>query len=172
MVRNRTLAPALMAGFTLSLLGFVHVGRGVQRASGEAFTLLEQAKQFELISLYPDPAKKEFHDRFHGWTVSGKTSVKEAQTRKRLVDALKKGIEEVDGIGRGLCFEPRHGIRVTYQEKTADFLICFHCAQVRIFMGESVAPLQDFKISKSPEPVFDQVLSAAGIPLAAKASKN
>ena len=58
------------------------------------------------------------------------------------------------------CFNPRHGIRVTRNEKEADFVICFECAQVEVF-GENYGR---FLIANSAQPLFDSVLRISGIP--------
>src|SRR5262249_4583016 len=98
----------------------------------QAREILEKATQFELFSIGQSPsaknAKKAPED-FHEWPVIGKTIVKDPDARKRLVAALEKSVEESNGYGMK-CFEPRHGIRATYNGTTADFLICFQCRQV------------------------------------------
>lgn len=61
-----------------------------------------------------------------------------------------------------LCFNPRHGIRVTRNEKQEDFVICFQCAQVEVF-GEVNGR---FLIANSAQALFDSVLQSSGIPRA------
>ena len=61
------------------------------------------------------------------------------------------------------CFSPRHGIRVTRHGRVTDVVICFECRQVRVYRdGHSVA---SFLTSASPQPVFDDVLRQANVPL-------
>jgi hypothetical protein len=129
--------------------------------------MLEKADQLELLSLDPDETKEKPKDAFHGWRVLGQTTVKDAETRKKLVAALQKGVAENDGtVAR--CFNPRHGIRVTRDGKTADFVICFECYQVKAFAGDK--PHQ-FLVTRSPQPAFDQVLMDAKVPLPEPARK-
>ena len=129
--------------------------------------LLEKADQFELLSLSPEEPKEKPKDGFHGWQVLGKTSVKDAETRKKLVAALQKGVAENDGtVAR--CFNPRHGIRVTQDGKTADFVICFECYQVKAFAADKPA---SFLVTRSPQPAFDAVLTEAKVPLPQPAGK-
>src|SRR5262249_20104969 len=97
--------------------------------------ILEKAEQFELLSLSPERLKEKPADAFHGWKVLGKTTVKDAEARKKLIVAFKKGVEANTGIAAA-CFNPRHGIRVTHDGKTTDFVVCFECFQVQVFVGD------------------------------------
>src|SRR5262245_33583320 len=93
---------------------------------------LEKADEFELLSILPDHQQEKPKDDFHGWKVLGRTQIKNADTRKKLVAALEKGVGENDGIIAN-CFNPRHGIRATHEGKTVDFVICFECFQVYLY---------------------------------------
>ena len=79
------------------------------------------------------------------------------------IAALKQGVSEnVDGMAAS-CFNPRHGIRVIEKGVTTDFVICFECLQVQVYSGSSTS---GFLTMSSPQPEFDKVLKAAGVPLA------
>ena len=97
---------------------------------------LEKADQFELLSIDPDRQQEKPKDDFHGWKVLGRTQIKDADTRKKLVAALQKGVGENDGTVAN-CFNPRHGIRATHEGKTMDFVICFECLQVQVYAEEN-----------------------------------
>jgi hypothetical protein len=125
----------------------------------EARDILETAEEFQLLSL--DPDKDSERDGFHGYKVLGMTRIKAGAPRAELVRALKKGAAEEEGF-EAICFQPRHGLRVIRQGKTADFLICFECLNVAVFMGDKG---DSFRTTKSPKPVFDKALKDAGIPL-------
>jgi hypothetical protein len=133
-----------------------------------ARTALEKADQMELLSTDPASQQEKPKDDFHGWKVLGRTQIKDADTRKKLVAALKKGVGENDGMAAA-CFHPRHGIRATQGSKTTDFVICFECFQVQVYAGEKRDG--SFLTTDSPQPVFDQVLREAGVPLAEAAKK-
>src|SRR5215471_6799008 len=100
--------------------------------------ILENAT-FELYSL--DPAKEDYDKGFHGYAVLGKTVVKDADVRKKMIASLYKAIAENDGTAAD-CFVPRHGIRATHKAQSVDVLSCV------------------------PEALFDKVLKEAGVPLA------
>ena len=128
----------------------------------QARAILEKARQFDLLSIGHDPSPKKPAEDFHGWPVLGKTTIKDPNTRKQLVAALEKGVEENKGDVMK-CFNPRHGIRVTHGGMTADFVICFECFQAEVFVaGEKE---RRFLITDSPAPVFNQTLQQANVPL-------
>lgn len=135
----------------------------------KARLILEKAEEIELLSIDPvRPVEKPKND-FHGWKVLGKTVVKDAEARKKLVAAFKKGIAENKGEA-ALCFNPRHGIRASHDGKTADFLICFECFHGHTYVGEK--KMEGFLITNSPEAVFDKVLKDAKVPLAEKPKRK
>jgi hypothetical protein len=135
----------------------------------QARAILEKAMQFDLLSIGHDPSPKKPTEDFHGWPVIGKTTIKDPNTRKRLVAALEKGVEENKGDVMK-CFNPRHGIRVTHGGMTADFVICFECFQVMVYLaGEKE---RRFLITDSPAPVFNQTLQQSNVPLAREPGKK
>jgi hypothetical protein len=95
--------------------------------------------------------------------------VKVAEDRNRLATAFKKGVAENKGIVAN-CFNPRHGIRVTHDGKTVDFVICFECFQVQAFVDDK--PVSGFLITDSPAAEFNGVLKDAKVPLAEKPDKK
>jgi hypothetical protein len=135
----------------------------------QARAILENANQFELLSIGHGPTTKNPTEDFHGWPVIGKTTIKDSNTRDRLVAALEKGVEENKGDSMK-CFNPRHGIRATHDGMTADFVICFECFQAVVYIaGEKE---QRFLITASPAPVFNQTLQQAKVPLATEPGKK
>jgi hypothetical protein len=130
-----------------------------------ARTALQEAEQFELLSLDPRRRQEKPTSHFHGWKVLGKTLIADGPTRKKLLLALNKGVKENEGMVAA-CFNPRHGIRVTHQGKTIDFVICFECFQVDMYVAEKKE--KGFLTTGSPQPAFDEALRAANIPLAEK----
>jgi hypothetical protein len=123
-------------------------------------TYLEKAGEIELYSL--DPSERGVKDGFHGWKVLGKTTVKDAETVKKLAAAFKKGVEENKGIAAA-CFNPRHGIRLTHDGKTVDLVICFECYSVQEFVADKQG--KGCLVTRSPQPAFDKVLKDAGVAL-------
>jgi hypothetical protein len=57
----------------------------------------------------------------------------------------------------GLCFNPRHGRRAVSHNKRVDFLICFECYQVAIYVdGKFLAAI---RTTASPQPTFDKSIA-------------
>jgi hypothetical protein len=144
---------------------YLNNGEGIP---ADARAILEKAARFELLSLDPKTHDEDPTIGFHGWKVLGKAVVDDAAIAKKLVVALKQGAEESDGAAAG-CFHPRHGIHVTHNGKSADFVICFECLSVNLYVTENAE--DGFQITRSPQPVFDEVLKKAGVPLAEKPTK-
>lgn len=126
-----------------------------------AKVILEQADEFELLSLDPRLSSKPAKDAFHGYRILGSTQIPDPPTRKKLVTALEKGIAENGGRTLAHCFNPRHGIHVTRAKEHADFVICFECDQIQIYGAASVEVLT----TGSPLPIFNHVLQDAKVPL-------
>lgn len=127
---------------------------------GSAF---RDADDVILYSLAPE-AHTGDGETFHGFTVRGKTVVKDSATRKTLFHAFAKGVDDHDG-SVAACFIPHHGLRVRSGGKTTDLVICFLCAQVYVYAGESATKHESILISKSPRAAFDKVLRDANVPV-------
>jgi hypothetical protein len=154
-------------GIALLLLTSAPEARAQDKPSSKDLAaLFEKAEDLELYSLDPAADVKEADAKkgFHGWKVLGKTTVKEAKTRKKVIEALYKGLAESDGT-MAKCFIPRHGIRATAGGKTADVVICFECLQVQFHVGDGSSTEAT---TASHQKVLDEVLTAAGVPLAPK----
>jgi hypothetical protein len=128
-------------------------------------TAMQHAEHYELLSLDPKHTTTPPPDNFHGWRILGRTMIGDQVTQKKLNDALRAGARENGNMAAG-CFNPRHGIDVVSGDKTYDLVICFECLQVQVFEPEQ--QVKGFLVSDSPQPVFDHVLRAAGVPLAEK----
>ncbi len=62
----------------------------------------------------------------------------------------------------GGCFQPRHSIRAEHKGQTVDFLICFECRPIHVFVGGKKAVVYT---TDSPQDAFDAVLKKANVPL-------
>lgn len=101
----------------------------------EAAVALEQADELELL------------------LEGRRVTVRDAADRSRLIQALKKGVQDSHGWSKG-CFHPRlYMLNARRSGRTTSFRISFECWQVH--MSE---PDLDFSTSDSPQPVFDALL--------------
>jgi hypothetical protein len=129
---------------------------------------LDNAGEFELLSIDPNPRAPGAGEKFHGYGILGRTLVSEAQTRRELVNALEQGVHNADMMAA--CFKPRHGVRATRNGISVDLVICFECGHARVYrQGASPSGLLT---TGSPEPVFDGVLRSANLPLARDVEKE
>jgi hypothetical protein len=126
---------------------------------------LQQADHYELLSLDPSRVTEPPPGHFHGWRILGRTTISDSATRMKLNEALRAGARENSDTAAA-CFNPRHGIRAVRDGKAYDVVICFECLQAQVF--EAGQQGESFLVSESPQPAFDDVLRAAGVPLADK----
>jgi len=139
---------------------------GSDKLPREVRSALEDAETFQLYSLEPLAGLEAPMAEFHGWKVLGKTVITDTATRDQFITALRKGSVATDEAMAN-CFNPRHGIRVTSAGVTTDLVICFECLWVEVYRaGDRVG---GFATKPYSEAVFDEVLIAAGVPLAKKA---
>jgi uncharacterized protein (TIGR03067 family) len=131
----------------------------------EAQKALEAAKELDLYSLDPMPAKGEDSGDFHGWTVLGKATLKKDDAHA-VAAAVVKGVADNDG-SVAICFNPRHGVRVAADGKTFDFVICFECRQVEVYTGDKKVG-ETARTAAAPQKALDKLLKDAGVPLAPK----
>ena len=124
--------------------------------------VLANADRFELLSLEPAGGPTEEAGHFWGWRVIGSVVVT-ATDRDALLSALERGIAE-NGGWVAACFIPRHGILAARGASSIDLVVCFECAQVYLYQDGRWAG--SVLVAGSPQPLFDQVLSAAGVQLA------
>jgi hypothetical protein len=131
--------------------------------------VLDKATTVELLSLDPTPIGKgedvPEKERFHGYRVLGRTTLKDADKRKAVLAALDKGIKDSDGrVAR--CFNPRHGIHAVQDGKTADVVICFECLSMEAYLdGKRTGSALT---TRGPQATFDKTLRDAGVPLPQK----
>jgi hypothetical protein len=136
------------------------------RRARAALDLLEQADQFELLSLdpvfYPNRPKAPV-PKFHDWAIIGKASITSVEVRNKLIDALRNAVVDPPP-GKVGCFNPRHGIHAVYKGDSIDLVICFECEIVLVYTNEEES--SGFHINSSPKAIFYKTLLDAGVSLA------
>ena len=152
---------------SFALLIIILSGCSTSGLPTNASRALRNAETLELFSLDPEIRDKtDDPTTFHGWVILGSTKLQDGNLRDSLIDALEKGVAENDGAAAG-CYDPRHGIRGTYNGKQHDFVICFQCFQARWYIDD--VENQGFLLSQSPQPTFDKLLRDASVALPAPA---
>jgi hypothetical protein len=103
---------------------------------------------------------------FRNYRVIGSTEIVSPEERARVLDAFAKSVFDfVSGAYSIECFDPRHGLRVSIDGRTMDFLICFECQQVET---KGFGKISGFSVNGEAQPVFDEVLRAHRVKLARK----
>jgi hypothetical protein len=119
----------------------------------EVVKILESAKQIEVASVDPGDGKQDAKEL-------GSTTVKDDK-RKEVLKALYKSV--ADGGSPAKCFEPRHIIRATSDGKSVNLVLCFACSQMQVSVGKG--EVRTIPISEAAQPVLNQILKDAGVPL-------
>ena len=168
---KRKFINALAAAVLLFIaVGFIYPIMFKNRIPSAAMSALTTDPKPVLFSLYPERfihkdgsimPLPESSPKFCGYEILGQTVIESATDRALVVETIVNGIRNWKG-GRAACFEPRHGVRVSGEGGSYDFLICFACSQVFIKLPDGTTA--DLGISASGKPL-SEILSAASVPL-------
>ncbi|MFO0956997.1 MAG: hypothetical protein U0800_05955 [Isosphaeraceae bacterium] len=134
-------------------------GAGLTRAIDEAEVLTLYS--IDGISGYEYPEDVE---RLRSIPVLGRMDISQGDSRAQILSAIKQGYEPSRITSGNSCFDPRHAIRIEKGGETSDYVICFECHWVRIFIGDSTN-FRSLTISEAPRQAFDDLLTSKGIPL-------
>jgi hypothetical protein len=138
-----------------------------EAAANEINTLLAGVDSIEVLSLDPrslgtdqERRKEDSPECLSGWKVTGKATLTNVEQIALLRDVLLAGIRASDG-DVAMCFNPRHALRFRAGEREVTIIICFECLSAEV-SGD--VKLRRFRVSDSPQPVFNQIFSSAGLP--------
>jgi len=139
----------------------------------EVLAILREGEPLEFVSLLHDDSYEfqEGDEKLIRWRVLGRTTIDDADRRQRLIAALERGVAENDD-GPANCFWPRHAFSTTHDGHRYDILVCFKCFQVEVYREGKKQSAYSFLIGRSPQPLFDQILTDAGVPLDSDAEEE
>ena len=101
-----------------------------------------------------------------GYPTFGKVVITDLGQKRQVLSAIRRAVRNPqEGMG---CFSPRHAVRAIKGGETVDLVICFHCHNYQHYQGGQLVSGETPPISSDPEPLFDKLLSDAGVPLAPK----
>lgn len=150
----RSQARLMRVCLAIALLCLAQVG--CQSAPIDSMTL------FSLDGTFEGDVSKIEGEAFHGYPVLGKLEVDSASERYNVHHAILQGVEDEDGDGMKRCFWPRHGVRLSMNGKTVEYLICFECNQIHEYVDGEETWWK--ATSNTPAAELDKLLSAAGVP--------
>jgi hypothetical protein len=101
----------------------------------------------------------------HGCLVLGKVEITDIEQRRQLLGALKSAIAQ-RGVDHYACFWPRHILRVEWDGRATDYVICSQCHNYKKVVDGQRATVST--ISDSAAPLFNKLLEDAGIPIVPK----
>ncbi len=121
----------------------------------------------ELEGKPPEPVKPS-GAKLYGYPILGSISITDPAQQREVLATLTSAIRYGHRMSAN-CFNPRHAIRLTSNDETVDFLICFECHRYHVYRnGVDDQSVSSHTISSSDQAFFDKMLTEAGVPLAPK----
>jgi hypothetical protein len=111
-------------------------------------------------------AQARGEEYLYNWPVLGKVQVTDRGKVREILSAIRRAIRNPDKPAN--CFFPRHAVRAVKGGETVDVVICFQCRTYAVSRGPGSPLGSTPAISSDPEPLFDKILTDAGVPLAEK----
>lgn len=125
----------------------------------DSYQVFKNGKNVTLYSIQPESSGRD-GESFHGFLVLGKTLVNSENSQVLLKHFLLNAIPDAYGAA---CFNPRHGLRITDNEKTLDLVICFECGHFVSYYGDQKgeSSLESF----TADIIYNQILKNSDIEL-------
>jgi hypothetical protein len=125
---------------------------GTKEVRGEA-DLVEAKSKGEYLYTFP---------------VLGKVQVTDSRQKREVLTAIRRAMQKPPKPAH--CFVPRHAVRAVKGGEIVDVVVCFECRTYFTYWGrEPEGGRLTPAIAPDPEPLFDKILTDAGVPLAKKA---
>jgi hypothetical protein len=118
--------------------------------------ILEKAETFEILADLSNISREK------GTLVPDTlVTVKDEKTKKEVLENFYSDASTEDSPAA--CYEPHHGIRVKYQDKTVEVEICFSCS--RFIVKSSFGNFEGTIVRKNrkSEDFFEQIVKTQGI---------
>ena len=127
----------------------------------------QSATTWRLYSLEPHPLQPLPHsEAYYHRRILGSIDSDKAEQLHTIVENLIEASEQWNG-GVAMCYDPRHGIRITHGDDLHDMVICYECSTAELFRnGESVGGIR-FASDANPvatPTIANAILDNAGIP--------
>ncbi len=136
--------------------------------------ILGKAHSIEVFSLNPQGLSEEQLGEanapltFHGFEILGTLDIKEPAKRLKIAELITTGIENANQDIHSNCeFFPRHGLRVSSEDNSADFILCYQCGELLIYKtrkNDIGFPTDTMlNITESGKSYLNKILKQAGI---------
>ena len=102
-----------------------------------AWHCLHESRQMVLYAIHPEESADFLKGAtvFHGYRVLGEVPITALPEQQRVVDAVRHAV--LSAFDHAVCFNPRHGIRVTDGQHSCDFVICFECGRMDYYLDNT-----------------------------------
>ena len=143
------------------------IAKGRESIPTDLRKVLESGDIFLLLQIDPLPSAMRAEAGlpplrlFHDYGIIQTVPITNQADRRRILDALYKGVSDLDFGGYMKCFNPRHGISVTLSNQVADLVVCFECFQVHAFSAHTN---YQWTTLDAPQPTFNAYLQKARQP--------
>lgn len=163
----RVLSGVIILAFGVCF-GCTRPKEAVKPIPSEELDVLERADSMEIFSLNPHVTrsgnnKGDPNSYFRGWQVLGQVAVPDRRKRREVAETLVECTRRSSGR-MFHCFEPRHGIRVTHDGETVEFVICYECGFGYSYLGTWQS--HEFAVSGYSAELLTSLLEEGGVPLA------
>ena len=125
--------------------------------------VLENAEAMTVYSLDPAGFGEDTPENFHRWRVLGSITIACPDTRARIAASMIAANRASDGGFK--CFDPTHGVSITWQGRMVDLLACFWCSQLEV-IGPGGDWAGIFPLTGQPQRQLDRLLRRGGVTLA------
>ncbi len=122
-----------------------------------SYDIFKHGEKVVLYSIDPKQTNtSNVKDSFNNYPVLSKVEVVDPNLQSELKSALIEGMNQNAIAAK--CFNPRHGLRVSWGLKTIDVVICFECSSLEVYSTKRVSVVS---VSNYAEPLFDRILRSA-----------
>jgi hypothetical protein len=143
------------------------IDRGIveKEVAEEIWRCLYYPKEMALFSIDPEMKSEEIRKSkegslFHDYIVLGSTNIINRNDQYKIAEDIKNAVNSSHGAF--LCFDPRHGVRVSDGKVVYDFLICFECGEMKVYSSDG--SVESVMIGGSKD-VLNEILIKAKVPL-------
>ena len=153
----------------------VRAYHSLELAAAGIESLIAGEGTIEILSLEPQIVQRTHLDKprqarnhphnvsedFHQYRILGRAMIEEDEVRKHLLGTFAASIRDAEVHVDFLCFNPRHGIIHNHGDERTEYLICFECAQVKVF--ESTGRESGISVSRHGGEPYAAYLDQHGI---------
>jgi hypothetical protein len=149
-------------------ISFCSVGHSERPArnhlSVAAADALATANEVTLYSLSPDwvwPPRGKQH--FYSYEILGSVTLSNPADLTSLGNVIRDGVASYDDEEYTCCFKPRHGLRIRKANHCFDFVVCFECKKLIVYVdGKESEPILGVTGTSN---VLNEILKANKVPL-------